>query len=140
VTNDAGRRIVVIDHPSGLTISPNLNENSAARIEGIVKKDMGTGYVWYYMPPADFSGAQVSFSLCFNSGSLESLSVCLIDSEQYGSGWDDWSEDKEQLRAKHTGEWLSSIGLSEGHHQWGDVWVGYDSKGGCGNGVIRFNP
>ncbi len=78
--------------------------------------------------------------MCFHNSVLELISFCVVDPGLYGKSWDDWSEEKEKLCAKHTGEWLVSNGYKIGKFSWGEVWVGYDSKGGSGHGSIRYNP
>jgi hypothetical protein len=40
----------IFDHPSGLRISRDLLEADVASIDGVGRRDMGTGYVWYALP------------------------------------------------------------------------------------------
>ncbi len=107
-------------------------------MKGTNKQDMGTGYVWYSLPVAAIDGKDLSVSLCFHDGVLDSLRISVVDPDQYGSGWDDWSEEKERLCAKHTEDWLRAAGYPTGRFAWGEVWAGYDSKGGSGGGGIRY--
>lgn len=40
----------IFDHPSGLRISRGLREAEVSTLEGVGRRDMGTGYVWYSLP------------------------------------------------------------------------------------------
>jgi hypothetical protein len=126
-------------HPCGFTISRHLTESDIANIDGITKQDMGTGYIWYSVPSADLSGSMVAVSLCFHKGILDRLQVA-VETGGEAVSWDDWSEEKERLRAEHTDNWLSRIGYPPGKYDWGEVWAGYDPKGGFGGGSVRYFP
>src|SRR5690606_17793481 len=99
---------------------------------------MKNSYVWYTLPTVDINGELVVFSLCFFSSRIQSLSISIANTQKYGSCWNDFSEAKEKLRAKDTEKWLSSIGYQTGKYSWGEVWAGYDSKGGFGHAVVRY--
>jgi len=126
-------------HPLGFTISKSLTEREISSVFHFQKDDMGNGYVWYRIPKTEILGKSLNFSLCFHDGILEFVSFCVVVPELYNKSWDDWSEEKEKLCAKHTGDWLVSNGYKIGKFSWGEIWVGYDSKGGSGHGSVRYN-
>ena len=128
----------IFDHPSGLRISRDLLEADVASIDGVGRRDMGTGYVWYALPILMYGRVRISMSLCFQSGSLDSISIALNDPDS-GSRWSDWSEKEERTRADLMEVWLTAQGYPTGSYPWGEVWAAYDSKGGSGSAGIRYN-
>ncbi len=127
-----------LDHPCGVRICRILREAEVADLDGTNKQDMGTLYVWYSLPVAAIDEQRLAVSLCFHNGVLDSLRIAMVHPDLYGSGWDDWSEEKERLCAEHTEDWLREAGYPTGTYPWGEVWAGYDSKGGSGGGCIRY--
>ena len=130
----------IVEHPCGILISRELKESEMSSVNDAEKQDMKTGYVWYSLPATQVLGKNVAFSLCFFNGILTSISLALSNPNLYGSGWDNWSEKKERLRSKHTGEWLETNGYRLGSHPWGKVWATYDAKGASGGGGVQYNP
>ena len=127
----------IFDHPSGLRISRALRETEVATLEGVSKRDMGTNYVWYSLPNRNSGSENILISLCFHSGTLDSISIA-IDDPDLGSSWSDWSEQKERMRADRTEAWLAAQGYPTGTYPWGEIWAGYDPKGGSGSAGIRY--
>ena len=127
----------IFDHPSGLRISRALRETEVATLEGVSKRDMGTNYVWYSLPNRNSESENILISLCFHSGTLDSISIALNDPD-LGSSWSDWSEQKEWMRADRTEAWLAAQGYPTGTYPWGEIWAGYDPKGGSGSAGIRY--
>ena len=127
-----------LDLPNGITISSVLSETEVSVLSDVNKRDMKNGYVWYSFPSTEVKGKKISFELCFFEGVIQSINIAMLNSELYGGGWNDFSETKEKKRAKDTEKWLSSIGYKIGKYSWGEVWAGYDSKGGSGCGVVRY--
>ena len=125
-------------HPVGINISSGLTESDLRSIPGVKERDMLNGWVCYDLSAAEIQGQSVIFCICFFKENIRKINVFLANPEIYGSGWDEWSEEKELLRSEHTGEWLTSVGYEPGKYSWGEVWMGYDSKGGQGYGSIRF--
>ena len=87
------------DHPSGLRISRDLRESDVASLDGVGRRDMGTGHVWYSVPSVASESNEIVMSLRFRSGLLDSISIAASDAD-LGSSWSDWSEEKERTRAK----------------------------------------
>lgn len=127
-----------LELPNGISVSPELQENEVSSKRDVTKHDMGNGYVWYFYTATSFKSEDVSFSFCFLNQTIMSLNIALSDKEKYGSGWDDFSEEKEKLRAFDTKIWLNKTKINPSCKSWGDLSVGYDSKGGCGSAIIRF--
>ena len=128
----------ILDHPSGLRLSRSLREAEVATLAGVGKRDMGTGYVWYSLPIWNPESDNILISLCFHSGTLDSISVALYDPD-LGSSWSDCSEEKERTRADRTEAWLAAQGYPTGTFPWGEIWADYDPKGGFGSAGIRYN-
>ncbi|WP_146168182.1 hypothetical protein [Pseudomonas mangrovi] len=124
---------------SGLIICSELSETEVAELPDTDKRDMNNGYIWYSLPPVEISGQRIIFSLCFFCSKLQSVNVAIVNPELYGSNWNDFSEEKEKLRAKDTEKWLMNIGYKTGKYSWGEIWAGFDSKGGFGHAVVRYS-
>lgn len=127
-----------ISHPVGIELTSELKESELWSVSGVKERDMYNGWVWYDLPTAEIQEKSVIFSISFFKKDIRKINIGLIDPDLYGSGWDEWSEEKELLRIEHIREWLTAIGYKSGKYSWGEVWVGYDSKGGSGYGSIRF--
>lgn len=57
----------IFEHPSGLRISRGLREAEVSTLEGVGRRDMGTGYVWYSLPSRNSESDNILMSLCFHS-------------------------------------------------------------------------
>ena len=125
-------------HPCGLHIAKGLSERGVNAIDGVQTRDMQTGYVWYNLPQGEIAGRVVAMSLCFFKQQLDRLSVAVIDEALYGSSWDDWTAEKEEVRAVATGRWLADVGYVVGKYPWGTVHAGTDPKTGDGSGSIML--
>ena len=128
-----------IELNDGIRISSVLKEKDVSTLPNVHPRDIGNGYVWYWLPAVELDNLQVLFGLCFFSGELRDINVSLSNPDLYGGSWNDFSEEKEKLRAKHTEQWLAKRGYKTGTFQWGTIWAGYDSKGGFGHAVVRYN-
>lgn len=99
---------------------------------------MGTGYVWYDLPPAEIAGRKIALSLCFFGQDLESVSLAVVDANFDGASWGDWTPATEQARAEATEQWLETLGYPLGTYGWGTVYAGTDPKTGDSSGGVRF--
>ena len=124
---------------NGMVVSSSLQEDEVSTLPGVHPRDIGNGYTWYWLPAIEINDVNVVFGFSFLNGSLKDINVSLSNPDLYGGSWDDFSEIKEKLRAKHTQEWLAQIGCNVGTYPWGSVWAGYDGKGGFGHAVIRYS-
>jgi hypothetical protein len=127
-------------HPAGLRVTQHLTEAQLIAVMPAVEastSDMGTGWVWYRLPAFPDADVSVVVSLAFNRGVLEEISLADA-SPRYGANWNDWSEERERARAASIGAWLSARGFPAGSYSWGQVWWGYDAKGGGGSAAVRF--
>jgi len=98
---------------------------------------MLTGWVWYRLPVFIDEGITVGIALGFNGGTLEQISLSDVD-PKFGTGWSEWSEEKEKQRAESIGNWLTGKGYRTGAYEWGGVWAGFDPKGGFGTATVRY--
>lgn len=85
------------------------------------------------------AGAEsVVLAVFFKSEVLESVRITVTD-PRFGTGWDDWSQEKEMQRKSANDQWLLAHGLTPGkQYAWGSVWSGFDPKGGSSSAVIRY--
>lgn len=127
-----------LDLPNRIIISSVLSETEVSALPDVNKRDIKNGYVWYSFPATEIKGEKIVFSICFFEGKIKSLNISISNPELYGGGWSDFSETKEKARAKDIEKWLSSIGYKTGKYSWGEIWAGYDSKGGSGHAVVQY--
>lgn len=74
----------------------------------------------------------------FKGESLESISL-YVDDPRFGTGWNDWSEQKEMERKRAGDEWLKKNELKVGkNYAWGSVWSGYSPQSAASSIVIRY--
>lgn len=131
----------VLDHPSGLRVSQELleavfldsNAGKSARLF-----DMHTGWKWYQLPVLSDGDMAIGISLGFEAGRLRQIALGEASSD-LGSSWGDWSEANEQLRAERIRSWLVEKGFAPGVYHWGEIWAGFDAKGGLGGATVRYN-
>ena len=126
--------------PNGIALGSDLSESKISEMHEVNERNLGNGYVWYTLPSIEINAESIIFSLCFFQSKIQSLNISISNPNKYGSGWNDFSEAKEKLRAKDIEKWLSNLGFQVGKFSWGEIWAGYDSKGGYGHAVIRYAP
>jgi hypothetical protein len=129
----------VLRHPCGLRIAQDLPEAEVRSIDGVLTRDMRTGYIWYDLPESEIAGQVVGMSLCFFEGKLWHLNVAVVNEELFGGSWADWTEQKERDRAEATRRWFADVGYAVGTYPWGIVYADTDMKTGDGGGGIRFS-
>lgn len=129
-------------HPCGIKVGPALKETvikeAIDATSEIKVRDMNTGWIWYDLPIVITADKHMRMSLAFFSGVLCEIQLADTNSSLYGSSWNDWSESREKLRAKNTEGWLNELSFSIGSYSWGQIWAGYDAKGGFGHAIIRY--
>lgn len=129
-----------LNYPGGVAIARGLTEQAlVAAVPNAKKRDMNTGWVWYSFPALSDEGMVVGISLAFFNGTLREMSCAHSDSALYGSSWNEWSREKEELRVRNTTAWLKKKGYSLGTFPWGQVWASFDEKGGFGSGGVRYS-
>ncbi|MFD1700084.1 hypothetical protein ACFSB1_12160 [Halopseudomonas phragmitis] len=131
-----------LNYPGGPYIHRGLKEQELREFLGrldINVRDVGTGWVWYRLPTFFDGELGIGIELGFSQGNLRELTL-FHDDPVYGKSWNDWSEEKEQLRAETTRSWLQAKGFQTGNHSWGEVWSYYDAKSGFGSGGVRYAP
>ncbi|MDB6174154.1 MAG: hypothetical protein JWL59_3465 [Chthoniobacteraceae bacterium] len=130
-----------LQYPGGPLITQGVQEPVILQLQesiSIKRRDMRTGWVWYTLPSFPDAGISLIISLGFVDGFLREISIAHDDTTLYGRGWDDWSEEKEILRAENTAKWFKKKGFELGTFSWGSIWASYDPKGGFGSGGVRY--
>ena len=127
----------VLDLSNGIKVSPRLSAVAVSSKPGVVKNDMENGYICYSFSGIHLMGEEISISFCFLTSKLISLEIALSNKLKYGSSWDDFSEEKEQLRAEDTESWLRGSGIIN-KCDWGSFAFGYDPKSASGAAVVRI--
>jgi hypothetical protein len=132
--NTAGFSLI---HPCGLHIHKDVREQEVGVAPGVTTRDHRNGYVWYYLPRAQIADQAIWMGLCFFKHRLEFIHIGVVDAPDQ-SGWDAWSQLKEEARADAVGRWLAQLGYPVGSYSWGVVHAGIDPKTGDGSGIVRF--
>ena len=84
------------------------------------------------------AGHPFIITLYFKRSTLTNLEL-FADDDQFGTSWDDWSEEKELERKKFHETWLKSVlGDPPYHYDWGSVESHYDAKGGSSSISIKY--
>jgi hypothetical protein len=83
----------------------------------------------------EYGEFNIGISLCFFSGKLIHINLSALGA-QFGSSWDDFTEEKELARVKETKAWLAQNNLKTGTYSWGTVDCGYDQKAASGYAAI----
>ena len=79
-----------------------------------------------------------SLSLMFHGDHLHYLTL-IHDDHRYGTSWSDWSRAKEEERRSSHDAWLQQkLGHVNRFWPWGEVWSGFDDKGGFSRIVLRY--
>lgn len=132
-----------VEYPGGLHVCRDLTE---ARLRefvasfGVRGRDVGTGWVWYRLPSFLDGALNIGMQLGFNRGSLREMTIFHDAPDIFGNDWNDWSAEKEQLRAENTRAWFEQKGFPVGQYPWGEVWSCFDTKSGFGSGGVRYAP
>src|ERR1051325_10630510 len=127
-----------VHHPSGVLIEQGIRESDVRTIPGVRTRDMGNGYVWYYLPRAEISGEVVAIGVCFFKQACDFLTVAVMDSDQLEDPYKNWSAEREQARVEATRQWFANVGYPVGKYKWGIVFAEIDVKTGDGSGGVRF--
>jgi hypothetical protein len=123
-----------IKYPTGFVINAGFAESAAQQLGGTANK-IGNGYNWYSLPLLKDDDFTMGISVCFFHGKLAHVSLAAVDDE-FGTSWDDWTEEKEHKRVKKTKQWLNRNDLRIGVYAWGTVDCGYDVKADLGSANI----
>lgn len=89
-------------------------------------------------PPGEVGPFAAVVTLQFRKEALVWLEVMDV-SPEFGTSWDDWSEEKEHARRAAHDRWLEASGAPAGQYTWARVWSNYDSKGGLSSITICYD-
>jgi hypothetical protein len=129
-----------LSHSCGVSLSRTLTEDALlVALPGAAssRRDTRTGWVWYQLPTLQDGDYVIGVGLGFNRGLLEAINFTDTN-PKFGTHWNQWSQEQEQLRAKSTESWLKSKGITAGSYSWGRVWAGFDDRGGWGGAKVRL--
>ena len=129
-----------LEHPSGVRLSRSLTEDvllaSLPSVKSF-KSNTHPGWAHYVLPTFQEGDCVISTVLTFNGGLLEEITFDDMN-PQFGTGWSEWSKEKELSRAISIEGWLKSKGFAVGKHALGSIWAGFDDKGGHGSARVRL--
>jgi hypothetical protein len=124
--------------PSGTVLSPRLTRSVfLSSMEGRQAEASVKNEPWCSFRFEEREDSLVVV-LFFKGEKLESVHFCVSD-PKFGTGWEDWSEEKELERKQSNDQWLKRNGFVPGEkYSWGSVWSDYDPKGGSSMIVICY--
>jgi len=77
--------------------------------------------------------------LYFYGQQLESINLA-HSAEEFGTSWDDWSEEGELRRKQRHDDWLrGQTGHASHVYEWGEVGSDYDPRSGSSSITIRYS-
>jgi hypothetical protein len=74
----------------------------------------------------------------FHDGALAWVTIMNL-SEEFGTGWNDWTREKEEAPRHAHNEWLLASGLPPGKYSFGEVWSDYSEKDALSQIVILYS-
>lgn len=86
---------------------------------------------------ATSDGTPFVFILSFGEGNLYEVSLT-YDSAEFGSSWEDWSEERERNRKAKHDEWLRKNGIDFQTYVWGKVDSLFDEQIGASSIVVTY--
>lgn len=87
---------------------------------------------------ATCDGTPFVFILSFGEGNLYEVSLT-YDSAEFGSSWEDWSEERERNRKRKHDEFLRKSGIVHQIYGWGRVDSLFDEQIGASTIVIKYS-
>ena len=123
---------------SGLVLSPQLTYSAfIASVNGAQATVVVNNDPWRSLrfEETDESLIVIVF---FKGEILESVELSITGPE-FGTQWQDWSEEKELDRKKANDQWLKNNRLVPNtSYAWGEIWSDYDPRSGSSSIVIRY--
>ncbi len=103
-------------------------------------ENWGTHDPWFHyrIIAASSDGTPFIFVLSFCEGNLYEVSLS-IDSPEFGSSWEDWSEERERNRKAQHDTWLRKIGIIDQIYHWGRIDSVFDEQTGGSSIIIKFS-
>ena len=87
--------------------------------------------------PGEVGPFPADLGVQFKEEALLWVSIMNI-SPGFGTGWDDWSREKEDARRRAHNAWLRASGLRSGRYPFGEVWSDYSDKDALSKIVIQY--
>ncbi len=125
---------------------PIINQNSD--FDSINKMNLGekqevdnVGSDWISLEIKNLKTSGFYFNITFRflKKYLKEVSLVLSE-EKFDSkdNWSNWNEQEEREKIKFYQKWIEKeIGI-ETEFNWGNIWVGYDAKGGSSSICLRY--
>jgi hypothetical protein len=104
------------------------------------RRDVKTGYFWYYFNAIPVEGSQLCFNLCFSGNHLDHIQMNTLEKTDART-WDEWTEEKEMQVFHRNNKFLSKIlerppsrksktpyPSCTYNFPWGNLWSVYDPR------------
>jgi hypothetical protein len=92
----------------------------------------------YSIGDLEISGLRFVVTLYFFGNTLESIEL-MCSGKEFGSSWEDWSEERELRRKEAHDLWLTKqLGHASHVYEWGEIGSDYDPRSGASTVVIRY--
>jgi len=96
-------------------------------------------YHSYSLGAQQISGQSFFVVLYFYGQQLESIDMA-HGAGEFGTSWDDWSEERELRRKQWHDDWLrEQTGQASHVYEWGKVHSSYDPRSGGSSIIIRYS-
>jgi hypothetical protein len=93
----------------------------------------------YMIGAHEIAGLTFIITLYFYGQQLESISLAHI-AKEFGTSWDDWSEEQElQRKAVHDRWLIEQTGQASHVYPWGEIGSDYDPRSGGSSITIRYS-
>jgi len=89
------------------------------------------------LAPGEVGPFPASVTLQFHGQRLVWISLMDL-SPEFGTGWSDWSAEKERARLAAHDRWLAASGLPAGRYPWGRVWSVYEDKSALSAVTLQY--
>lgn len=87
----------------------------------------------------NLSGEEFGASVLFRHEQVHSIGLWIED-PQYGTSWNDYTEEKELARKARHETWLNAnVPDWRQEFRWGAIWSGFDTKGGFSSILIQYH-
>lgn len=131
-----------IELATGQVIYPSMSLERIKSMgigESQTEREIGNGWIWHDVRNVQIQDQYFSIAFAFYNNKLNIITL-IINNTRFNSnnGADPWSEKEEMQRAIIFNNWLNAEIGSERTFSWGEVWAGYDPKGGFSSITIRY--
>jgi hypothetical protein len=137
---DPATGAVSFEEPA-IVIAPHLTRSAfAATPWGAAAEHWVINEPWHSWKLAELglsAGIRFVVVLYFHHERLLKVELCNAD-PAFGTSWEDHSREKEDARDASHQAWLATFVGERRVFDWGDIWAGYDDRGGFSGISIRY--